>query len=216
MRVSSPTYVDREHAGRVLAAALSDMRIDDPVVVGLARGGVEVASVVADRLGCPLGALPVRKVHDPNEPEFAFGAVASGVVYVRRDAHVRPERLAEFVDAAQARAKELGERIGSWSTPLAGNFCVLVDDGLATGATMIVAIRWARQAGAARVVAAAPIATRERIERLELEADIVVCPLPVVDLRAVGLWYDVFDQVDDARVVELLERARRRVAGPTV
>lgn len=192
------------------------MPASDCVVVGLARGGVEVAAPVAARIGCPLDALVVRKVSDRWQPELAIGAVTPHSIYwcdgVPRD-RTRLESAAE----AHARAVELDHTIhaSARSLALAGTTCILVDDGIATGATMIAALRWARRAGAWRLIVAVPVASTSSLGLIEPEADRIVCPLPVAQLRAVGWWYQDFDQVDDARVVQLLVEARRRQPDPT-
>ena len=202
-----PLFADRRDAGRVLARALTDEPLSDAVVVGLARGGVVVAAEVARELGLPLDVVAVRKVGHPYQPEYALGAVAPGDgVYVRDPGGLTPRELAAQVDRAQARAAELDLTLHADHppVPLAGRTCLLVDDGLATGATMIAAVRWARSRGAARVVAAVPVGARQSTAVLRAEADAVVCPHELSDLVAVGLWYRAFGQVDDAEVAALL------------
>jgi len=202
-----PLFADRRDAGRVLARALEAERGTDAVVVGLARGGVVVAAEVARELGLPLDVVAVRKVGHPYQPEYALGAVAPGDgVYVRDPGGLTPRELAAQVDRAQARAAELDLTLHAEHepVPLAGRTCLLVDDGLATGATMIAAVRWARSRGASRVVAAVPVGARQSMAVLRTEADAVVCPHELSDLVAVGLWYRSFGQVDDAEVAALL------------
>ncbi len=200
-------FADRRDAGRALARALADEPLDDAVVVGLARGGVVVAAEVADALELPLDVLAVRKVGHPWQPEYALGAVApGGGVYVRDPGGLSEAELAAQIERAEARAAELDRTLHAGREPvsLAGSTCVLVDDGLATGATMIAAVRWARSRGAARVVAAVPVAARQSAALLRGEADAVVCPHELADLVAVGLWYRSFGQVGDLEVAALL------------
>ena len=200
-------FADRRDAGRALARALADEPFDDAVVVGLARGGVVVAAEVADALELPLDVLAVRKVGHPWQPEYALGAVApGGGVYVRDPGGLAEAELAAQIERAEARAAELDRTLhaGREPVPLAGRTCLLVDDGLATGATMIAAVRWARSRGAARVVAAVPVAARQSAALLRGEADAVVCPHELADLVAVGLWYRSFGQVGDLEVAALL------------
>ena len=172
-------FADRRDAGRALARALADEPLDDAVVVGLARGGVVVAAEVADALELPLDVLAVRKVGHPWQPEYALGAVApGGGVYVRDPGGLSEAELAAQIERAEARAAEAStahSHAGREPVSLAGSTCVLVDDGLATGATMIAAVRWARSRGAARVVAAVPVAARQSAALLRGEADAVVC-----------------------------------------
>ena len=200
-------FADRRDAGRSLALALEDARGTDAVVVGLARGGVVVAAEVAHALGLPLDVVAVRKVGHPFQPEYALGAVApGGGVYVRDPGGLKERELAAQIEAAEARAAQLDRALheGHEPIPLAGRTCLLVDDGLATGATMIAAIRWARARGAARVVAAVPVGARQSTTLLRGEADAVVCPHELSDLVAVGLWYRAFGQVGDLEVASLL------------
>ncbi len=194
-------FDDRRDAGLLLARALAGER--DAVVVGLARGGVVVAAEVAHALGLPLDVVAVRKVGHPRQREYALGAVAPGGGFYLRD---RDGLTADALAAAQDDAEELDRTLhaGREPVPLDGRTCILVDDGLATGASMIAAIRWARARGASRVVAAAPVGARQSIAALREEADSVVCPHELDDLVAVGIWYRRFDQVGDAEVAALL------------
>ena len=200
-------FADRRDAGRVLARALETERGTDAVVVGLARGGVVVAAEVAQALGLPLDVVAVRKVGHPWQPEYALGAVApGGGVYVRDPGGLTEEELAVQIARAEANAAELDRTLhaGREPIPLTGRTCLLVDDGLATGATMIAAVRWARSRGATRVVAAVPVGARQSTALLRDEADAVVCPHELADLVAVGLWYRSFGQVGDLEVAALL------------
>ncbi len=199
-------FADRRDAGRVLAREIEGAGLAEGVVVGLARGGVVVAAEVAQALGLPLDVVAVRKVGHPWQPEYALGAVApGGSVYVRDPGGLTEAELATQVEAAEARAAELDRTLhaGREPIPLAGRTCLLVDDGLATGATMIAAVRWARSRGAARVVAAVPVGAQQSAALLRGEADAVVCPHELADLVAVGLWYRAFGQVGDAEVAGL-------------
>ncbi len=194
-------FDDRRDAGRALALALAE---EDGVVVGLARGGVIVAAEVARALDLPLDVVAVRKVGHPYQAEYALGAVApGGAVYVRDTDGLTEEMIA----AALARAEELDCTLHSRRAPLPldGRSCILVDDGLATGSTMIAAIRWAQARDATRVVAAIPVGARQSLDELRGEADTVVCPNELDELVAVGLWYRNFRQVTDDEVVTLLD-----------
>lgn len=212
----SPWYRDRLEAGRRLAAGLERERGPDTVVVGLARGGVQVASEVARALGAPLDALAVRKVGHPLQPEYAVGAVApGGLVVVRGHDGLTDTELAASARAAAGAAEALDRRLHreARAAPVSGKAVLLVDDGLATGATMIAAARWARAAGARRVVAAVPVGAVTAVGLLRGEVDDVVCTHCSDAFGAVGLWYRHFDQVDDDEVVRLLrEAAHRRAA----
>ena len=199
MALSRP-FADRAEAGRRLAELVPESD-GDPVVLGLARGGVPVAAEVARTLGAPLDVLVVRKVGHPAQPEYALGAVSE-------DGVALPEGLpSELVDPqrkeAQAQARRLrGERE---RLPLAGRDAIVVDDGLATGRSMTAAIEGVARQGAARVVMAVPVASgpgiRALAERCETCAVLVVEPPAFF---AVGQFYDDFEQVSDEAVAELL------------
>ena len=207
-----PLFLDRRDAGRRLAVELEPERRVDLIVVGLAHGGVETAAEIARALDAPLDAVAVRKVGHPLQPEYAIGAVTpDGDEHVRAHDGLSDEEVAEAVREASARAMELDARIHAEHTALelTGKTVVLVDDGLATGATMIAAVRWARSAGAGRVVVAVPVAALESLLRVQREADAVVCLYPLERFGAVGLWYGSFDQLSDRDVSRLLADNRR-------
>ncbi len=205
-------FADRVDAGRQLARALEAGRPAKPVVVGLARGGVVVAAEVARRLHAPLDAVAVRKVRHPWQPEYALGAATpEGGVYVRAHDRLDERELAAAVAAAREEARLLDRTLHSRHdpVPLATRTVLVVDDGLATGATMIAAVRWARGRGATRIVAAIPVASAFSMPLLDGEADAVVCPHVLEHFFAVGDWYASFEQLDDADVLALLAENRR-------
>lgn len=211
----SHRFPDRFEAGRDLARLLADVPGQETVVVGLARGGVQVASEVARALRAPLDALAVRKVGHPLQPEYAVGAVAPGeTAYVRAHDGLTDAEIATAVSAARKAADDLDRRLHRHQAPVpvAGKTALLVDDGLATGATMIAAARWAYAAGARRVVAAVPAGAAQTVARLRQEVDEVVCVRESESFGAVGLWYVVFDQVGDDEVIRLLAEAASRYA----
>ncbi len=181
-------------------------------VLGLPRGGVPVAFEVARALRAPLDVLLVRKVGMPWQPELAIGAVATGGVTVRPPlgaAYEAPVAEEEFANLAAHERGELERRerlYRSGRTPLAldGRSVVLVDDGIATGATMLAAVRASWKLRAAAVVVAAPVASREAATLLGCEcSELVILWIPPA-LRAVGEWYADFDQVEDGEVIRLL------------
>jgi putative phosphoribosyl transferase len=205
-------YRDREDAGQRLATELASYADrDDVVVLALPRGGVPVAFEIARRLHAPLDVFLVRKLGVPGHPELAMGAIASGGVRVLSHDIIRQLAVTpEEVEAATAReGVELDRRDrmyrgGRPATPLAGRTVILVDDGLATGATMEAAIQAVRQSHPARVVVAAPVGAAETCQRLRALADEVVCASMPDYFQAVGLWYERFDQTSDEEVIELL------------
>ncbi|MCU0307235.1 MAG: phosphoribosyltransferase [Thermoleophilia bacterium] len=211
-----PAFRDRAAAGRALAARLPGAVEPPAVVVGLARGGVVVAAEVAARLGLGLDAVAVRKVGHPMDPEYAIGAVTpDGARYLRARDGLPPQAVERAVASAMAQATALDARLHARRPPVAlgGVACVLVDDGLATGATMFAAVRWARAAGARRVVVACPVGPAETAARLRAEADDVVLVREVERLGSVGAWYERFAQVTEAEVLALLGGAARERAG---
>ena len=208
----SALFHDRFDAGRQLAAALERRHLGDAVVVGLARGGVPVAAEVARRLSLPLDVLAVRKIGYPWQPEYGIGAVTPGRdgVYVRSHDGLGESELRRAIEQAIAKADVLDQILheNHRSLDLHGKAALLVDDGLATGATMVAAVRWARSHGATRVIIAVPVGAAQSVRLLRQEADEVVCSLVPEDFKAVGFWYAVFTQVENEDVVALLDELR--------
>ena len=211
-------YRDRRHAGRILAQALHAYAgRDDVVVLGLPRGGVPVAFEVAQALAAPLDVYVVRKLGVPGHEEYAMGAIASGGVRVLNEDAVSALRISQrtidAVAAEQQRELERREKLYRGDRPPAdfrGRTVIVVDDGLATGATMHAAVKALRERHPARIVVAAPTAAADTCERLRAVADEVVCPSTPEPFRAVGLWYEDFDQTSDDEVRELLALAPTR------
>jgi len=208
-------FRDRVAAGRQLAADLAEYaHRPDIVVLALPRGGVPVAYEVARALGAPLDVFLVRKLGVPGQEEVAMGAVATGGVRVLNDSIVRSLGIPrEVIDAVTARElEELAHRERLYrgdrpSVDVRGRTVILVDDGLATGATMVAAVRALRQRGPARIVVAVPIAPPETCAALRAEADDVVCTMTPEPFRAVGVWYQDFSQTTDDEVRALLARS---------
>jgi putative phosphoribosyl transferase len=189
-----------------------------PVVVGLPRGGVPVAYEVAQALGAPLDVVVVRKLGVPFQPELAMGAIAEGGVrvLVPRIVHAARVTEAELTFAERREGTELLRRSrryrdGAAPLDLTGRTVVVVDDGLATGATARAAIASVRARGARHVVLAVPVGATESVDLLAQEADEVVCVETHDDFLAVGEWYDDFSATSDDEVVTLLDAARRAV-----
>lgn len=206
-------FQDRRDAGRALARALAS-HADDPdlLILAVPRGGVPVAAEVARGLDAPLDVFVVRKLGVPGHPELAMGAIASGGIRVlnRETLHALgvPEVAVESVVREEVRELARREELyrgRSGTPPLAARTVILVDDGMATGATMEVAVRAIRSRGPRRVVVAVPVASREAYARLHAAADEVVCLAAPDPFRAVGLWYRDFEQTTDDEVRALLK-----------
>ena len=208
-------YADRCAAGRVLAASLHHL-IGRPglLVLALPRGGVPVACEVARELGAPLDVLIVRKLGHPRHPEYAIGAIASGGVRVMNpDAlpGVRAADVERIVETEQAELQRRKRQYRGAAPPLVlhDRAIVLVDDGLATGATMRAAVRAVRRQQPAAICVAVPVGAPETCAALEGEADEVVCPARPDPFRAVGYWYQQFAQIQDDEVRSLLAASRQ-------
>ncbi|MFF3766517.1 phosphoribosyltransferase family protein [Streptomyces sp. NPDC001922] len=207
-------FADRAEAGRRLAGQLDHLRTEHPVVLGLPRGGVPVASEVARALDAPLDVILVRKLGVPYHRELGFGAIGEGGVRVVHDSIIRMSRVDE-ADLAEVQRTEEAElqrqalrfRGGRPQIPLAGRTAIVVDDGIATGATASAACRVARAHGAARVVLAVPVAPPDAAVALRSEVDELVCLSTPSAFYAVGEWYQDFAQTPDRDVVDLLARA---------
>jgi putative phosphoribosyl transferase len=209
-------FRDRVDAGQRLAAELQEYaNRPDVIVLALPRGGVPVGYEIASALGVPLDILVVRKLGLPGQEELAMGAIGgNGVQVIDRNlihaAHVSDADLErviadEQVELARREKQYRGERP---FPDLKGKTVILVDDGLATGASMRAAVESIRQKGAAHIVVAVPVAARETCAAFREITDAIICAETPDPFRAVGLWYDVFDQTSDDEVRELLERSR--------
>ncbi|HYL29823.1 MAG TPA: phosphoribosyltransferase family protein [Gemmatimonadales bacterium] len=207
-------FLDRADAGRRLAGALERFRGRSPVVLALPRGGVPVGLEVARALGAPLDVIDARKLGAPGHEELAVGAIAPGAVYVDR---LLVRRLGvsaaylEQITTAEGRELERRERLyrsGRAPLDVEGRVVILVDDGLATGATARVAVASLRQRRPAQVILAVPVGAPETVARLREVADDVVCLETPPDFRAVSLAYRDFSPTSDAEVVSCLAAAR--------
>jgi predicted phosphoribosyltransferase len=208
-------FRNRTEAGRVLAgklAAYANRR--DVIVLALPRGGVPVAYEVARALGAPLDVFVVRKLGLPGNEEYAMGAIATGGVRVLNEQVVNalgiPEQVIDTVAVREQQELARRERLYRGERPppeVRGRSVILVDDGLATGATMQAAVEALRRLQPARIVVAVPTASPDTCEQLRAQADEVICATTPEPFRAVGLWYEDFSQTTDDEVRELLARA---------
>src|SRR5687768_1103949 len=213
--MSPQPFRDRTEAGRLLAARLEQYAgKPDVIVLALPRGGVPVGYEVAHALHVPLDVFVVRKLGIPGHEELAMGAVASGGVRVLNGQVVRglgiPDSVIEAVANWELQELQRRERLYRGNRPppdVRGKTVILVDDGLATGSTMLAAVQALRKLGPARIVVAVPVASGDTCQLLQEYVDEVVCAATPEPFYAVGLWYRDFSQTTDEEVRELLERS---------
>jgi len=213
---SEQIFPDRATAGIALGRELQGRLLRPPLLVlGLPRGGVPVAYEVAQMLKAPLDVMLVRKIGKPGWPELAIGAIASGNILVHKPPLEKEIPAETFDRLVEEQRRELERREQTYrggrpSLEVKGKTVILVDDGLATGSTMLAAVRAARKAHAAAIVVAAPVASREALDLIRAEADrVVILQTPEV-LFAIGEWYQHFEQLEDEDVTRLLARANQR------
>jgi putative phosphoribosyl transferase len=211
-------FADRTAAGRRLAERLRHLEGQQPVVLALPRGGIPVGYEIAKALAAPLDLILVRKIGAPFQPELALGAVVDGehaeLVLNREliaecgvpEDYLEAERRRQLEEIERRRQRYLGDRA---RVPVACRTAIVVDDGIATGATMEAALRATRRARPRRLVLAVPVAPPDTLERLRPEVDEAVCLLIPEFLGAIGSFYRDFRQLSDAEVIELLELSRR-------
>lgn len=219
-----PIYRDREHGGRELANRLrSYAGRPNVIILGLPRGGVPVGFEVAESLGAELDVYLVRKLGVPGHEELAMGAVAAGGVRYLNQQLIRQlsisERAIESTVTREEAELQRQSRLFRGDRPppaISGKIAILVDDGLATGATMAAAVTAVRQQQPARVIVAVPVAPPDTCEDMARLADEVVCCSMPTLFGAVGLWYSDFSPVDDEAVRDLLNRAREHVESAEV
>ena len=216
--MSSGRFVDRRDAGRQLARRVVALKLDHPIVYALPRGGVPVAAEIAAVLGAPLDLVLVRKIGAPMQPELAVGAVVDGEspeLVINHDIARLTGATQEYIDAACARELAEIERRRMRYLPdrprpdPKDRTAIVVDDGIATGATAIAALHALKKRGARRLVVAVPVAPPDTVARLAREADEVVCLLEPVDFWGISSFYADFHQLEDEEVTRALEAAAR-------
>ncbi|MGI9433292.1 MAG: phosphoribosyltransferase [Geminicoccaceae bacterium] len=220
---ASKIFTDRTDAGQQLALALQRFKAARPVVLALPRGGVPVAYEVAKALDAPLDLVLVRKIGTPWQPELAIAAVVDGSrpeTVVNRDivnklnippSYIEERATAELEEVERRRQLYLADRP---RIDIAGRTTIVIDDGIATGATMEAALHATRRAGPERLILAVPVAPPETIERLRAEVDEIVCLECPKLFGAIGLFYREFHQLSDDEVVNLLQRVKSEKQAP--
>jgi len=206
-----PLFPDRAAGGRALAEGLGDVPLEEPLIVGVARGGVAVAAEVARELAAPLTAVDVERV---NLGGRRLGATtAEGPPYLIEAHGVPGDALGPVLEQARRAAATLESRLELEPVPLAGRTAVIVDDGVITGLTLAAACRWARAQHVHRLVAATPVGHVDGLARVADEADAVVCPHPLEQIAVVGQAYDSFDPLDEWYVAGLLANRQGGIPG---
>lgn len=208
-------FENREHAGKLLAEKLAGYAHYEPVVLALPRGGVPVAHFIAERLQAPLDVCLVKKIGAPGSEEFAIGAVAEDEKPQLNEAYIKKHRLnrEKIADIITKRISEIRKRAEMYrktvhKVPLEGRVVIVVDDGLATGASMKAALQWLKACKVKKIIVAVPIASTQGEEEIAEDCDEFVSLITSDQMWAVGLWYDDFQQVSDAEVMHLLEQRK--------
>jgi predicted phosphoribosyltransferase len=211
-------FVDRADAGRRLARKLTELALERPAVYALPRGGVPVAAAVAAALNAPLDLVLVRKIGAPGQPELAVGAVVDGdlpEVVINDSIAAAAGADAEYIASAKAQAlREIERRRAVYLKRRErinpqGCDAIVVDDGVATGATTLAAVHALKRRGAQRVIVATPVAPPDAVARLEADADQVICLAQPEWFPGISAFYDDFHQLEDDEVVQLLDQAAR-------
>lgn len=212
-------FQNRAQAGRLLASKLSSYKGKDVVVLALPRGGVPVGAEISKTLNVPLNVLAVRKVGAPFNPELGLGAICEDIDPVLSDDLLSQVHLtrADLADIVKSEKKEIERQIrkfrkGKELINLSGKTAIVVDDGLATGATVMAAIKFLRGKAVSKIVVAVPITAASSARKVRAKVDEFVAVEESEDLLAVGYWYKDFDPVSDDEVLSFLKRRPRRVA----
>jgi len=202
-------YKNRKEAGEKLSEHIIRYRDEDAVLLAVPRGGVPVAYEIAQRTGLPLDVIIVKKIGHPHNPEYAVGAASVNSTYINPDniRGVSQSYLEEQKARKQGEAEDIYRELRGDASPLdlEGKTAILVDDGVATGSTIKMAITVARNLGAERVVVAVPVGSVEAIRMLRREADEVICPLEPTIFYAIGQFYEDFSQVPTETAKEMLK-----------
>lgn len=216
-------FRDREDAALQLAVRLKNHLWHDPLVLGIPRGGVVLGAVLARELNAGLDVVLARKLRAPNQPELALGAVSeTGAVYLNdRDLEMTEDLQSYLAREIQLQKAEIERRkqlfrCGLSAAPITGRSVIVTDDGIATGSTMIAALKAVRGQQPRELVVAVPVASPRRLDEVAVWCDEVVCLISTDQFRAVGEFYKDFTQVEDEEVIELLHSCAQPAQGARV
>lgn len=200
-------YLDREDAGISLSEKLIEKKIESPVIIALPRGGIPVAIPIAKTLNAPLKLMMVRKIGHPNNEEFAVGAVSLGDLFLSETATIRPEYIQEKVKAERIRIREMIKKFGHQinAGELKGKTIILVDDGIATGQCMMLAISELRKEKPTKIIVAVPVCGSTAYNLLSKKADEIISLHTPPAFSGIGAYYEDFEQLSDNEVVDLLK-----------
>lgn len=204
------TFRDREEAGKLLGKTLKELNLKNPIVFGIPRGGVVIGYEISKILDCPLDTICVSKIPSYLNEEYAIGAISEdGTIYIRE------KEPKEFLEKTIERKKKALEdrvmlyRDGKSIRDLKNHTAIVVDDGIATGETMLIAVRTIKKKNPDKIVVAVPVSSIDAKERIEKEVDLFITLYIPTYFYAVGQFYDNFEQVDDNYVINILEERRK-------
>ena len=206
-------FRDRIEAGLLLAAKLKKYQGDPGVILAVPRGGVPVAYAVAKELGFPMDLILVKKIGHPMNKEFAIGAVTLTDEFVIPHPEASQEYIDDEIDRIREKLKEMYPRFAGDKKPLdlKGKTVIVIDDGIATGNTLLVTVEMLKKSSPLKIVVAAPVASSNAVQKLRKEVDEVIAVLIPQDFYGVGAFYEDFEQVTDDEVIYYLERLRKEM-----
>lgn len=201
-------FKDRVDAGQKLAKKLAYLQSERPIILAIPRGGVVIGDIIAKTLGFPLDVIIPRKIGAPHNSELAIGAVMhDGSFFPNIEIIKNLDVTQDFIDEQLVQLQEIERRLmyfrGRRDYDLKNKIIILVDDGVATGATVLVALNWIKKEKPKRVIMATPVGSRDVIQRLSKVTEVIVLQIPET-FGAVGEFYDIFDQVEDSQVIEIM------------
>jgi predicted phosphoribosyltransferase len=201
-------FHDRIEAGMLLVKKLRKYKTDNCVILGVPRGGIPLAYVVATELDLPLDIILTRKIGHPMNKEYAIGAASLNNYFIEEEGYVSTEYIKEEVQSVQKRLNEMKLKFKGKQADvkLEGKVVIIVDDGIATGNTLLAAIRLLRESNPAKIIVAVPVASNSAVEKISKEADEVVTIIVPYEFHGVGQFYESFETINDDQVTEYLNK----------